>query len=80
MVKFNKKTYNSSIFFLIKAEIKAIFVDTYTRLMNILEVIDDVKYLKLIIHFNQFSDIEKQNIKYYQKKIEIINFNELLVN
>lgn len=48
--------------------------------MNLLEVIDEIKHIKLIIHFNQFSDIEKQNIENYQKKIEIINFSELLVN
>lgn len=48
--------------------------------MNLLDVIDEIKHLKLIIHFNQLSDIESQHIDEYRHKIELVHFDRLLVN
>ncbi len=62
-----------------QAEIRAIFVDNHKRLMNILEVIDDLKYLKLIVHFNNFNDEELSVIKKFEQKIEIYSFDDLVV-
>ena len=66
-------------FLKIQAEIRAIFVDNHKRLMNILEVIDDLKYLKLIVHFNNFNDEESSVIKKFEQKIEIYSFDDLVV-
>ena len=62
-----------------QAEIRAIFVDNHKRLMNILEVIDDLKYLKLIVHFNNFNGEELSVIKKFEQKIEIYSFDDLVV-
>lgn len=48
--------------------------------MNLLEVIDHVSHLKLIIHFNQFSESENKIIEKYRHKIAIVHFETLLVN
>ncbi|RNA24081.1 long-chain-fatty-acid-- ligase 5 [Brachionus plicatilis] len=60
------------------AELRAIFVDTFSRIMNLLEVIDHVSHLKLIIHFNQFSESENKIIEKYRHKIAIVHFETLL--
>jgi hypothetical protein len=62
-----------------QAEIRAIFVDNHKRLMNILEVIDDLKYLKLIVHFNNFNDEELNVFKKLEQKIEIYSLDDLMV-
>ncbi|CAF0824515.1 unnamed protein product [Brachionus calyciflorus] len=60
------------------AEIKGIFVDTFARIMNILEVLDNLTHLKLIVHFNKFDEQESNKINIYKDKIEIIYFDDLL--
>lgn len=61
------------------AEIKAVFVDTFKRVKNILEEIDTLSHLKLIVHFNKMSENESREIDEYKKKVEIIDFETLLV-
>lgn len=61
------------------ADIQALFVDNFKRLSCILDVIDELNSLKLIVHFDNFTEDEKEKIKYFSNKIEIISFKELLV-
>ena len=47
--------------------------------MNILEVIDDLKYLKLIVLFNDLTSKEMNDINKFKQKIEICSFDDLMV-
>ena len=47
--------------------------------MNILEVIDDLKYLKLIVLFNELTSKEMNDINKFKQKIEICSFDDLMV-
>ena len=60
------------------AELKAVFVDTYARLMNILEVIDELPHLNLLVHFNSLSAEESEKVNSYRGKVDIVSFEELL--
>lgn len=48
--------------------------------MNILDVIEDLPYLKLIVHFDEFNSEQAEIIKPYRNKIEIVSFHDLLVS
>lgn len=62
------------------AEIKAIFVDSFKRLMNIIEVVTDLEFLKLIVHFDELSEVQLSTLKKYNLgKVELISFNNLMV-
>ena len=62
------------------AEIKAIFVDGFQRLMNIVEVVTDLEFLKLIVHFDELSEVQLNTLKKYNLgKVELISFNNLMV-
>ena len=38
-------------------------MDNFKRLMNVLECLDDLQYLKLVIHFDRFDDEQNKKIK-----------------
>ncbi len=62
------------------AEIKAVFLDSFKRLNNILEVLEqDLPDLKLIIHFDKFSPEEEAKLAEFKNQIEIYSFEEFLV-
>ena len=63
-----------------KAEIKVIFVDSYKRLMNILNEIDNLAHLKLIVYFDAFSQDEKRRLQVFNSKISILSYAELIVS
>jgi long-chain acyl-CoA synthetase len=73
-----------SIEYMLKhANIKAVFVDTFERIVNILDVVDKTPELELIIHYNHFTESQMKQINnYYDKNnntnYKIIHYDDLL--
>jgi hypothetical protein len=61
------------------AEIKALFLDTYKRLKNIIEIENDLPHLKLIVYFDNLNDNELKDLECLNPKIKIVHFKKLLV-
>lgn len=67
--------------FQFQAEIKAIFVDKFERLMNVVSVASELEHLKLIIHFNELTQDQLNALREHNLgSVELISFNELLVS
>lgn len=62
------------------AEIKALFLDTFKRLKNILEILNDIPHLKLIVYFDTLSNNELKEVESLNSKVKIVSFLKLLVN
>ena len=54
-------------------------MDNFKRLMNIADVIDDLKYLKLIVYFNDFTAEEIEKLNEFNHKIEICSLKNIMV-
>ncbi len=61
------------------AEIKALFLDTFKRLKNIIEISNDLPDLKLIVYFDNLNEIELKDLECINSKIKIVSFKKLLV-
>ena len=62
-----------------KAEIKALFVDSFTRLMNVCNEINNLNHLELIVYFEEMSSAQLSQINSFQSQIKILSFKELMV-
>jgi hypothetical protein len=64
------------------AEIRALFVDNFERLMTVMEIVDETPSLGLIVHFDPLSSeqhaaVHKLNTN---NNTTIVSFQELMVN
>ena len=62
-----------------KADIRAIFIDKFSRLMNVLSSISSLPSLKLIVYFDSLNPLEYDKISQFKSQIEIISLAELMV-
>jgi long-subunit acyl-CoA synthetase (AMP-forming) len=62
------------------AELRAVFVDSFTRVMNVLESIDELQFLQLVVHFSDFSTEEMEKLNQFRDRVKIVSFKELLVS
>lgn len=61
-----------------------LFLDSFTRLMNVVECLNETEHLQLVVHFDSFDDEQKKRIREAlssrrNDKVEIVHFDELLV-
>ena len=69
---------------LLQADLKAVFVDNFYRLCNVLENLDEYN-LKLIVFFDPLNDLRRQKInailetKANRETCEIISLDSLMV-
>lgn len=66
-----------------KAEIQAIFVDTFARMLNVLKSQSELPHLKFLIYFNELTPNERYEIERIvdpnSSSIQVISLNELAV-
>jgi hypothetical protein len=62
----------------IEAEISTVFVDSLTRLVNILNVVDELPYLRLIVHFDDMNPGQRASLN-VPARIELISWSNLMV-
>jgi long-chain acyl-CoA synthetase len=62
------------------SDIKCIFIDTYARALNIMEVVDSLPELRMVVYFNSFSEKELQKLNELNtnNNIEIYSLDEFI--
>lgn len=61
------------------AEISVVFVDNFARLSNVINVANDLPFLRLIVHFDNFDDSQLSSLN-IPPNIELISFSALMVS
>jgi hypothetical protein len=64
----------------VAAEISAIFVDNHARLLNILNIIDDLPFLRLVVHFDETDYAQHLESIKVPERLVIISWSNLMVN
>jgi hypothetical protein len=62
------------------AEIKAIFLDTFQRLMNILEIENELPHLQLIVYFDDLNLNQLNKIDGFNPRLKIFSFKKFVVS
>lgn len=62
-----------------------LFLDSFARLMNVVECLNETENLQLVVHFDSFDEDQKKKIREAlsfkrHDRVEIIHFDELLVS
>ena len=65
--------------FIYLADIKAVFLDKFQRLLNILEIEHDLPHLNMVVYFDEFSQLELEKLKSLKSNLKIISYKQLLV-
>lgn len=62
------------------AEIKAIFIDTFQRLVNIIEIENELPYLQLIVYFDELNSNQLNKLNGFNSKLKLISFKTFVVS
>ena len=61
-----------------QGEIETVFVDSFKRMGNITKIIEELPYLRIIVHFDEFTTAELESL-HLPKRVEVISFSDLMV-
>ncbi len=62
------------------AEIKAIFLDTFQRLLNIIEIENDLPHLQLIVYFDDLNSNQLNKLNSLNSKLKLVSFKKFVVS